>query len=95
MLEIFMKFVLMLENEELWFLTEIENSFPMSSNGTIGTKVFDLKTMLHKFQKKTGESKEFEKIVLLWLAVSGTPIACKSGKNICLKHVSCEKHDFA
>ena len=93
--DFFSNFVLMLKNEALWFLTEIEKIFQMSSNATIGIKVLALKTLLYIFHKKTGESNEFVNIVLLWLAVSGTPLDCKSGKDICLKHVSCQKHNIA
>ena len=53
----------MLENEAFWFLSKSEKKIHMSSSGTIGTKVFALKTLPDKPQKKTGESKEFDNLL--------------------------------
>ena len=77
------------------FWREIEKIIQMNSNATIGTKVFALKIVLDTPHKKIGESKKFDNLLLLWLAVSYTLIASKNALDICFEQIFCQKHNFA
>ena len=65
----------MLENQEIWFLMEVENTFQMSLSAIVGTKDFVLKTLLHILHKKNEKLKKIGELLLLWLAVSETTLA--------------------
>ena len=61
---------------------EVENTFQMSLNADAGSKEFVLKTVLHTIHRKMGKSKDFEAVLLLWLAVFWITFAKKKSLKI-------------